>query len=77
MVELAVYAHSVPDHPASEWERLGDHLAAVASTAAEFAAAFGCSLVAGIAGRLHDIGKCSRQFQSGASKNPTSPTRLG
>jgi CRISPR-associated endonuclease/helicase Cas3 len=48
----------------AEWERLADHLAAVEASATRFADAFGWGPLGGIAGRLHDIGKCSRQFQS-------------
>jgi CRISPR-associated endonuclease/helicase Cas3 len=36
----------------------------VSEKAAEFANAFGWSAVARVAGQLHDIGKCSEQFQS-------------
>ena len=64
MAASDVYAHSVDGRPFSEWEPLGDHLAAVGHRAAAFADVFGWRGVAQAAGQLHDIGKCSAQFQS-------------
>jgi CRISPR-associated endonuclease/helicase Cas3 len=58
-----MFAHSLNDQPATEWERLSDHLAAVAAKAANFAAVFGWAEVARATGQLHDIGKCSAEFQ--------------
>ena len=60
----AIYAHSLPDQPMDRWETLSDHQEAVATLAAEFAAVFGWTEVARLAGRLHDIGKLSAAFQA-------------
>lgn len=59
-----MFAHSVEGRPMSEWEPLSHHLATVGRRAADFATAFGWAGPAGIAGLLHDIGKCSVAFQS-------------
>jgi CRISPR-associated endonuclease Cas3-HD len=56
------YAHSLPGRPIEEWEKLSDHLEAVAARAAGFAAVFGWAEMARAAGLLHDIGKCSNEF---------------
>ena len=71
------YAHSLADRPQSEWELLQRHLAAVGERAAQFAEAFGWSEAARVAGRLHDIGKCSRAFQDyiGRPKNDDEQSR--
>ena len=58
------YAHSLPGQPETDWELLGDHLENVGSCAARFASVFGWSAAAKVAGRLHDIGKTSAQFQA-------------
>lgn len=70
---VAVYAHSVPGAPQSDWEELGTHLSAVATQAAEFAAAFGCAELARHAGVLHDIGKCPTAFQDYVSGHGVRP----
>ncbi|MDR3533710.1 MAG: CRISPR-associated endonuclease Cas3'' [Rhodopila sp.] len=59
-----MFAHSLDGQPISKWERLSDHLAAVAGRAANFAAVFGWPEAARAAGQLHDIGKCSVAFQA-------------
>ncbi len=60
-----IYAHSPRDgDPAGLWEPLADHLAAVGAAASAFGGVFGWGRVAGLAGRLHDIGKCSAAFQA-------------
>jgi CRISPR-associated endonuclease/helicase Cas3 len=46
------------------WEPLAEHLQAVGSKAAEFAAAFGFERWGDAAGLLHDIGKVSDAFQA-------------
>jgi CRISPR-associated endonuclease/helicase Cas3 len=58
------YAHSLPGKPRSEWEPLGDHLRLVGQACARFAGPFGWSELARVAGLLHDIGKCSAEFQT-------------
>ncbi len=57
-----MYAHSLANHPSSNWEPLAHHLAAVGERAAGFAELFGWGEAARVAGRLHDIGKCSAEF---------------
>ena len=64
MIEKHKYAHSLRDRPTTEWEKLPDHLKAVAERAAAFAAPFGWAQVALVAGLLHDIGKCSDEFSA-------------
>ena len=59
-----IFAHSLRDRPTEDWEPLSHHLSAVGNRAAEFAEAFGWKEAARIAGRLHDIGKCSAAFQA-------------
>ncbi|HZU90948.1 MAG TPA: CRISPR-associated endonuclease Cas3'', partial [Stellaceae bacterium] len=61
---IGIYAHSLEGEPADRWEPLSHHLAAVGSRAAAFAALFGCAETARVAGRLHDIGKLSHEFQA-------------
>lgn len=45
-------------------EEVRDHLREVSEMAAEFASFFGAKNWAEVAGSLHDIGKCSREFQN-------------
>lgn len=59
-----IFAHSLRDRPIENWEPLSHHLTAVGNRAAEFAEAFGWNEAARVAGRLHDIGKCSAAFQA-------------
>ena len=46
------------------WEPLREHLRRVSETGARFADLFGWSALAGLSGRLHDVGKCSADFQT-------------
>lgn len=71
-----IFAHSLRDRPTEDWEPLSHHLAAVGDRAAEFAEAFGWTEVARVAGRLHDIGKCSAAFQAYVSRARESGERI-
>ncbi|MFH5805991.1 CRISPR-associated endonuclease Cas3'' [Alienimonas sp. DA493] len=57
------FSRSTDDRTRSDWEPLPDHLAAVAGRAAGFADAFGAAAWGEAAGRWHDLGKYSRDFQ--------------
>jgi CRISPR-associated endonuclease/helicase Cas3 len=59
-----IYAHSLPNQLCEAWEPLGSHLIAVGDRAATVAESFGWAEVARVAGLLHDIGKCSSDFQT-------------
>ena len=61
---MTVYAHSTLNPDRHDWELLAVHLAAVGDRASRFASVFGWGAVAGLSGRLHDIGKCSAAFQA-------------
>lgn len=65
---MQCYAHTDPAHPRPEdaekyWEPLERHLQEVAELAGEFADAFGAKDWGELAGRWHDLGKYSREFQ--------------
>lgn len=70
------YAHSVPGTPPDGWETVAQHLDQVATRAAAFAAVFGWERMGRMAGLLHDIGKCSLDYQAyirqpaGAARGP-------
>ena len=57
------YAHSVEGKPVEEWHILEDHLKGTAELAKSFAAEFGCGEWGRLAGRWHDMGKYSEDFQ--------------
>ncbi len=69
MTEPPAYAHTLPERPSSDWEPLERHLQEVAQGnglfpgAAGFAAAFGASDLARLAGLWHDLGKYAPAFQ--------------
>lgn len=58
-----MYAHSLRSRPVQDWERLADHLAAVAERAAQFAETFSFGEAGRAVGLLHDIGKVSPAYQ--------------
>jgi len=58
------YAHSLPGKPPKDWQRLEEHLQAVAEKARSFAEAFGAGDWAYLAGLWHDMGKYSQEFQA-------------
>ena len=66
---MIYYAHTAetadgrPDRDESQWQPLREHLANVAKLAADFAAPFGASEEARLAGLLHDLGKYQPNFQ--------------
>lgn len=62
-IVMTPFGHSLAGRPKVEWEPLCDHLGAVATTAARLAEPFGWTEMARVAGLLHDIGKCSAEFQ--------------
>jgi len=57
------YAHSGNNPNKSDWQLLSDHLQKVSSIAAENARYFDASILAEMAGLLHDIGKYTEDFQ--------------
>ncbi|MEI6278833.1 MAG: CRISPR-associated helicase Cas3' [Verrucomicrobiae bacterium] len=66
---MTFYAHTAEDDtgnrlPDTDWQLLADHLRNVSELAARFAAPFGASEEARIAGLLHDLGKYRDEFQA-------------
>jgi len=66
------FAHSTDDRSQANWQRLDEHLNAVAGLASGFAAGFGAADAARLAGLLHDLGKYSLAFQARLSGAPGS-----
>jgi len=60
MAVTEFFSHTAESRP---WEQLSDHLSAVGECAGRFAASFGSSEWAELAGRWHDLGKYSNEFQ--------------
>ncbi|KIT18129.1 CRISPR-associated endonuclease Cas3'' [Jannaschia aquimarina] len=58
-----IYAHSLADKPASEWETLEAHALQVAAAARARAEPFGAGELAEVLGLLHDLGKIKAGFQ--------------
>lgn len=74
-----IFAHSLACQAENDWELLADHLASVGQMAALFARKFGANVLGDVAGRLHDIGKMSAEFQAyirgnGALRGPDHAT---
>src|SRR5690606_10831160 len=67
---MTYYAHTAElpdgsrDPDRAKWQPLADHLRNVAELAARFAAPFGASDEARLAGLLHDLGKYRLEFQA-------------
>lgn len=59
---MAVYAHSGTVGDRSDWQLLGDHLAAVEREARQRGEILGLGDAAAIAGRFHDLGKYNPEF---------------
>ncbi|MCL2659040.1 MAG: CRISPR-associated endonuclease Cas3'' [Acidobacteriaceae bacterium] len=57
------YAHTLPQTPPEYWEPLAKHLEEVAAWCAKYASAFRAEEWGWIAGRCHDLGKGSTEFQ--------------
>ena len=61
---MRYFAHSGADPDQVDWQPLKSHLDAVGGAAARKAAVFGAQTLAEAAGKLHDLGKYSMQFQN-------------
>jgi len=70
------YAHSLEGRPQKDWQKLDEHLRNVAKLARQFAELFGGGDWAYIAGLLHDIGKCSPEFQNMLIKSADNNTNI-
>lgn len=57
------YCAHTPGVEGGEWQPLAQHLSAVGALAREFAEPLGLGALAAVAGRVHDIGKYSDEFQ--------------
>lgn len=68
-----MFAHSLTDSDRSRWEPLADHLAIVGELAGSNADGFSMGALGRTAGLLHDIGKCSREFQDYIAGDGPSP----
>ena len=59
-----IYAHSTPEPDKRNWQTLAEHSLAVGRLAGVFAESFNATLLAQVAGYLHDLGKYSAEFQA-------------
>lgn len=62
MSERFIYAHSVENRPEAQWQRLEDHLFAVAELARKFASAFDAGDWGYLASLWHGLGKYSGEI---------------
>lgn len=58
------YAHSLEDQPLDQWQTLEQHLEKTAELCRSFAEQFNAGQWGELAGRFHDLGKGSREFQA-------------
>ncbi|CAK8720701.1 MAG: CRISPR-associated helicase, Cas3 family [Candidatus Electronema aureum] len=58
------YAHTLEGRPVEEWQSLEDHLQKAADRCRQFAEQFNAGAWGELAGRFHDLGKGSREFQA-------------
>jgi CRISPR-associated endonuclease/helicase Cas3 len=63
LVAKIFYAHSTENPDESNWQTLPDHLNGVGELAGRFAAPFNATPLAQTAGKLHDLGKYTDEFQ--------------
>ncbi len=61
---VTVYAHSTSQGSISSWEPLAEHASHVAAASEERARLIGLAALGRLAGLLHDVGKCSVEFQA-------------
>lgn len=61
---MEFYAHSIKGQTKEQWQKLKDHLTAVADMSRAFAERFNAGELGYIAGILHDAGKYSSEFQA-------------
>lgn len=64
------FAHSTDQDDKQHWQLLSDHLIAVGTLASDNARYFGGNDCAKIAGRLHDVGKYTQEFQRRLEGDP-------
>lgn len=60
---MEFYAHSTEQADRSDWDEYRKHVTQVGDLAGAFAANFGSTKAAILAGRMHDLGKLCREFQ--------------
>ena len=58
------YAHSLENQPLDKWQSLEEHLENTAKLSRSFAEQFNAGQWGELAGRFHDLGKGSREFQA-------------
>ncbi len=63
MIKKPLYAHTPPKDQPTKWQTMREHCENVAEKAIRFSAPFGAQPLAYWAAWLHDVGKCSDEFQ--------------